>query len=142
MCHGTAEKTNQLRASPCSHLSRSHLSQAPGAEAAHTYLITAQPAPDTHRHTQIYLNIGQPEQSGPVLGWSSAIASYGAIVIPGLMGIAVTQRNLGESPCWCKMLSLSFDCPINHRFRTCVQGPWAQALYRPPNTPIPPSQHP
>ena len=43
---------------------------------------------------QIFLNIGQPEQSGPVLGWSSAIASYGAIVIPGLMGVAVTQRNV------------------------------------------------
>lgn len=43
---------------------------------------------------QLYLNIGQPEQSGPVLGWSSAIASYGAIIIPGLMGIAVVQRNV------------------------------------------------
>ena len=60
------------------------------------------PLPPLHKlasqHTQIYLNIGQPEQSGPVLGWSSAIASYGAIIIPGLMRVAVTQRNVGERP--------------------------------------------
>ena len=31
----------------------------------------------------IFMNIGQPEQAGPVLGWSSAIASYGAAIIPG-----------------------------------------------------------
>ena len=30
-----------------------------------------------------------PEQSGPVLGWSSAIASYGAFVIPAMFGVAI-----------------------------------------------------
>lgn len=30
-----------------------------------------------------------PEQSGPVLGWSSAIASYGAFIIPVMFGIAL-----------------------------------------------------
>lgn len=29
------------------------------------------------------------EQSGPVLGWSSAIASYGAFVIPAMFGVAI-----------------------------------------------------
>ena len=43
---------------------------------------------------QIFLNIGQPEQSGPVLGWSSAIASYGAIIIPGVLGVAISQKNV------------------------------------------------
>ena len=33
----------------------------------------------------IFMNIGQPEQAGPVLGWSSAIASYGAAIIPGYL---------------------------------------------------------
>ena len=42
----------------------------------------------------IFLNIGQPEQAGPVLGWSSAIASYGAAIIPGVLGVAVTQKNI------------------------------------------------
>ena len=42
----------------------------------------------------IFLNIGQPEQAGPVLGWSSAIASYGAAIIPGVLGVAVTQKNV------------------------------------------------
>merc|ERR1712232_1460663 len=28
----------------------------------------------------------EPEQSGPVLGWSSAIASYGAFLIPAMFG--------------------------------------------------------
>lgn len=30
-----------------------------------------------------------PEQSGPVLGWSSAVASYGAFIIPVMFGIAL-----------------------------------------------------
>ena len=30
-----------------------------------------------------------PEESGPVLGWSSAIASYGAFIIPVMFGIAL-----------------------------------------------------
>ena len=30
-----------------------------------------------------------PEESGPVLGWSSAIASYGAFIIPTMFGIAL-----------------------------------------------------
>ncbi|CAB9523548.1 Probable nitrate/nitrite antiporter NarK2 [Seminavis robusta] len=30
-----------------------------------------------------------PEESGPVLGWSSAIASYGAFIIPTMFGIAI-----------------------------------------------------
>merc|ERR1712072_120676 len=30
-----------------------------------------------------------PEKAGPVLGWSSAIASYGAFVIPQLIGIGI-----------------------------------------------------
>lgn len=42
----------------------------------------------------IFKNIGQPEQAGPVLGWSSAIASYGAAIIPGVLGIAITQSNV------------------------------------------------
>mmetsp|Transcript_29747 Transcript_29747/g.50631 ORF Transcript_29747/g.50631 Transcript_29747/m.50631 type:complete len:615 (+) Transcript_29747:33-1877(+) len=31
-----------------------------------------------------------PEESGPVLGWSSAIASYGAFIIPVMFGISLT----------------------------------------------------
>lgn len=30
-----------------------------------------------------------PEEAGPVLGWSSAIASYGAFIIPVMFGIAL-----------------------------------------------------
>jgi NNP family nitrate/nitrite transporter-like MFS transporter len=30
-----------------------------------------------------------PELSGPVLGWSSAVASYGAFIIPTMFGIAL-----------------------------------------------------
>ena len=30
-----------------------------------------------------------PEEAGPVLGWSSAIASYGAFIIPTMFGIAL-----------------------------------------------------
>lgn len=30
-----------------------------------------------------------PEESGPVLGWSSAIASYGAFIIPSMFGISL-----------------------------------------------------
>merc|ERR1712228_11953 len=30
-----------------------------------------------------------PEESGPVLGWSSAIASYGAFIIPSMFGVAI-----------------------------------------------------
>lgn len=30
-----------------------------------------------------------PEESGPVLGWSSAIASYGAFIIPSMFGVAL-----------------------------------------------------
>lgn len=30
-----------------------------------------------------------PEEAGPVLGWSSAIASYGAFIIPAMFGIAI-----------------------------------------------------
>jgi NNP family nitrate/nitrite transporter-like MFS transporter len=44
--------------------------------------------------SMLFLNIGKPEQAGPVLGWSSAIASYGAMIIPGVIGIAITQRNV------------------------------------------------
>ena len=43
---------------------------------------------------QIFLNIGQPEQAGPVLGWSSAIASYGAYIIPAVLGVAVAEKNV------------------------------------------------
>ena len=32
----------------------------------------------------------EPEESGPVLGWSSAIASYGAFVIPAMFGVAIS----------------------------------------------------
>lgn len=31
----------------------------------------------------------EPEISGPVLGWSSAIVSYGAFVIPAMFGVAI-----------------------------------------------------
>ena len=31
----------------------------------------------------------EPEIAGPVLGWSSAIASYGAFVIPAMFGVAL-----------------------------------------------------
>jgi len=34
-----------------------------------------------------------PEEAGPVLGWSSAIASYGAFVIPVMFGIALQAGN-------------------------------------------------
>lgn len=34
-----------------------------------------------------------PEESGPVLGWSSAIASYGAFIIPVMFGIALKAGN-------------------------------------------------
>jgi NNP family nitrate/nitrite transporter-like MFS transporter len=34
-----------------------------------------------------------PEESGPVLGWSSAIASYGAFIIPVMFGIALQAGN-------------------------------------------------
>jgi NNP family nitrate/nitrite transporter-like MFS transporter len=30
-----------------------------------------------------------PEEAGPVLGWSSAIASYGAFIIPAMFGVAI-----------------------------------------------------
>lgn len=34
----------------------------------------------------------EPEESGPVLGWSSAIASYGAFVIPAMFGVAISAQ--------------------------------------------------
>ncbi len=34
-----------------------------------------------------------PEESGPVLGWSSAVASYGAFIIPVMFGIALQAGN-------------------------------------------------
>ena len=37
--------------------------------------------------------VSAPEESGPVLGWSSAIASYGAFIIPVMFGIALKAGN-------------------------------------------------
>ena len=34
----------------------------------------------------------EPEIAGPVLGWSSAIASFGAFVIPAFFGVAVSAN--------------------------------------------------
>jgi NNP family nitrate/nitrite transporter-like MFS transporter len=38
-----------------------------------------------------------PEKAGPVLGWSSAIASYGAFIIPALVGLGIKARKV-ENP--------------------------------------------
>ena len=53
-----------------------------------------------------------PEESGPVLGWSSAIASYGAFIIPTMFGIAlkagapeVTFYGLGGYYVTCALLN-------------------------------------
>ena len=53
-----------------------------------------------------------PEESGPVLGWSSAIASYGAFIIPVMFGIAlkagapeVTFYGLGGYYVTCALLN-------------------------------------
>ena len=42
----------------------------------------------------------EPEESGPVLGWSSAIASYGAFVIPAMFGVAISVGR-PETTFWC-----------------------------------------
>jgi len=53
-----------------------------------------------------------PEEAGPVLGWSSAIASYGAFIIPVMFGIAlkagapeVTFYGLGGYYITCALLN-------------------------------------
>jgi len=38
---------------------------------------------------KIFHEINEPTLIGPVLGWSSAIASFGAYVIPAVLGLAI-----------------------------------------------------
>jgi NNP family nitrate/nitrite transporter-like MFS transporter len=40
----------------------------------------------------IYSELDQPHWAGPVLGWSSAIASFGAFVIPRIIGFAMAEK--------------------------------------------------
>lgn len=42
----------------------------------------------------------EPEIAGPVLGWSSAVASYGAFVIPAMFGVAISAGK-PETTFWC-----------------------------------------
>jgi len=42
----------------------------------------------------------EPEIAGPVLGWSSAIASYGAFVIPAMFGVSISEGR-PEVTFWC-----------------------------------------
>lgn len=42
----------------------------------------------------------EPEIAGPVLGWSSAIASYGAFIIPAMFGVAIAADK-PETTFWC-----------------------------------------
>ena len=33
---------------------------------------------------------------GPVLGWSSALASFGAFIVPSIVGVAIADKNVGN----------------------------------------------
>jgi NNP family nitrate/nitrite transporter-like MFS transporter len=48
----------------------------------------------------IYSELDQPHWAGPVLGWSSAIASFGAFVIPRIIGFAMAEK---PSPPTCRV---------------------------------------
>jgi nitrate/nitrite transporter NarK len=44
--------------------------------------------------SQVFRAQGVGELVGPVLGWSSALASFGAFIIPRILGIAHFEVNL------------------------------------------------
>ena len=46
--------------------------------------------------SQLYREQGHAELVGPVLGWSSAIASFGAFIVPSLLGEAVTAKDMPD----------------------------------------------
>jgi len=45
---------------------------------------------------QLYRDQGQAELVGPVLGWSSAIASFGAFIVPYLLGEALAAKDMPD----------------------------------------------
>ena len=46
--------------------------------------------------SQVFRAQGVGELVGPVLGWSSALASFGAFIVPSIVGVAIADKNVGN----------------------------------------------
>ena len=47
--------------------------------------------------SQVFRAQGKEDLLGPVLGWSSAMASFGAFLVPSVLAVATAQRKLAEN---------------------------------------------
>jgi len=70
---------------------------------------------------------GKAHLLGPLLGWSSAIASFGAFIVPSVLAVATAQRTLAEVMLgfaayylFCFVLNFSFYLRPDRKGQGCV----------------------
>lgn len=59
------------------------------------------------------------ELAGPVLGWSSALASFGAFVIQAMFGVALAAKRPEVTLYWLSVYYIFCGC-LNYWYYTCT----------------------